>query len=287
MISSLGNHFKTKREAHKVGRSRGDGFNPFSRTYGNTGSRTNASLRAGTWGGGDVEAQNRLDVADQNELAYTNTEPAYPSSYSRQSPDGADGANVPDARGSGSKDQETRDLERPAQEPARNGTGTILSENSMTGSATEQKNGTVRSRVPQKEAASLTNGKDEKKEKPKRDHRLFKNIQPKQPFTVANQIHRTILGSWINVLLLAAPAGIALGFVPGTNGVVLFIVNFIAIVPLAAMLSFATEEIALRTGETLGGLLNASFGYVMSTQDEDGPRCKWGKITCVHEGEPC
>jgi Ca2+/H+ antiporter len=28
------------------------------------------------------------------------------------------------------------------------------------------------------------------------------------------------------------------------------------------MLSFATEEIALRTGETLGGLLNATFGYV-------------------------
>jgi Ca2+:H+ antiporter len=30
--------------------------------------------------------------------------------------------------------------------------------------------------------------------------------------------------------------------------------------PLAAMLSYATEEIALRTGETLGGLLNATFG---------------------------
>lgn len=52
--------------------------------------------------------------------------------------------------------------------------------------------------------------------------------------------------------------------------------------PLAAMLSFATEEIALRyvltpfyidekikltldsTGETIGGLLNASFGYVIT-----------------------
>ncbi|KAF3925876.1 hypothetical protein ABW20_dc0104266 [Dactylellina cionopaga] len=36
--------------------------------------------------------------------------------------------------------------------------------------------------------------------------------------------------------------------------------NFLAIIPLAGTLSFATEEIALRTGETLGGLLNASFG---------------------------
>jgi len=28
------------------------------------------------------------------------------------------------------------------------------------------------------------------------------------------------------------------------------------------MLSYATEEIALRIGDTLGGLLNATFGYV-------------------------
>lgn len=42
---------------------------------------------------------------------------------------------------------------------------------------------------------------------------------------------------------------------------VVFVVNFIAIIPLAGMLSYATEEIALRTGEVMGGLLNASFGY--------------------------
>ncbi|KAL2866442.1 hydrogen/calcium exchanger domain-containing protein [Aspergillus lucknowensis] len=42
--------------------------------------------------------------------------------------------------------------------------------------------------------------------------------------------------------------------------VAIFVVNFIAIIPLAAMLSYATEEIALRTGETIGGLLNATFG---------------------------
>lgn len=37
-------------------------------------------------------------------------------------------------------------------------------------------------------------------------------------------------------------------------------VNFLAIIPLAAILSMATEEIALRVGPTIGGLLNASFG---------------------------
>ncbi|KAJ5195304.1 uncharacterized protein N7498_008742 [Penicillium cinerascens] len=78
-------------------------------------------------------------------------------------------------------------------------------------------------------------------------------------FTVASQLRATILNSWINVLILAAPAGIALHVVKA-NPIAIFVVNFIAIIPLAAMLSYATEEIALRTGETIGGLLNASFG---------------------------
>lgn len=33
-----------------------------------------------------------------------------------------------------------------------------------------------------------------------------------------------------------------------------------AIIPLAALLGFATEELSLRVGQTLGGLLNATFG---------------------------
>ncbi|KAJ5123585.1 hypothetical protein N7448_009682 [Penicillium atrosanguineum] len=78
-------------------------------------------------------------------------------------------------------------------------------------------------------------------------------------FTVASQLRATILNSWINVLILAAPAGIAL-YAIKANPIAIFVVNFIAIIPLAAMLSYATEEIALRTGETIGGLLNASFG---------------------------
>lgn len=99
-------------------------------------------------------------------------------------------------------------------------------------------------------------------EKPKKEHKLFKHVQPKTPFTVGNQLQRTILNSWINILLLVAPVGIALNYVHSVNRIAVFVVNFIAIIPLAAMLSFATEEIALRTGETLGGLLNATFGYV-------------------------
>lgn len=73
------------------------------------------------------------------------------------------------------------------------------------------------------------------------------------------QFKAVIFGSWINVLLITIPIGFAVKYA-NLNGYALFIVNFVAIVPLAAMLSFATEELALYVGETLGGLLNASFG---------------------------
>ena len=36
--------------------------------------------------------------------------------------------------------------------------------------------------------------------------------------------------------------------------------NFLAIIRLAAILSFATEEISVKLGETVGGLVNATFG---------------------------
>ena len=78
-------------------------------------------------------------------------------------------------------------------------------------------------------------------------------------FTIWSQVQHTIFNSWINILLLMAPVGIALHYT-NQDPKAVFVVNFIAIIPLAAMLSFATEEIALRTGETIGGLLNATFG---------------------------
>jgi Ca2+:H+ antiporter len=83
----------------------------------------------------------------------------------------------------------------------------------------------------------------------------------KKKFTLASQLRATLFNSWINILILAAPAGIALNYTHQTPWAI-FIVNFIAIVPLAAMLSYATEELAIRVGETLGGLLNATFGYI-------------------------
>ncbi|KAL8279079.1 hypothetical protein RQP46_008537 [Phenoliferia psychrophenolica] len=58
--------------------------------------------------------------------------------------------------------------------------------------------------------------------------------------------------SWLNVLLVFVPISWAMHF-SGQTPTVVFITSFAAIVPLAALLGFATEEMALR-------LLNATFG---------------------------
>ena len=70
-----------------------------------------------------------------------------------------------------------------------------------------------------------------------------------------------MFGLWINILLLTIPVGFVVNYLH-INGIVIFIVNFIAIILLAAMLSGATEKIALHASDTYGGLLNATFGYI-------------------------
>lgn len=64
---------------------------------------------------------------------------------------------------------------------------------------------------------------------------------------------------YVNLLLPCVPIGIVAGAL-GWNPTAVFTLNFFAIMPLAAVLSFATEEISLKLGETMGGLLNATFG---------------------------
>lgn len=69
----------------------------------------------------------------------------------------------------------------------------------------------------------------------------------------------TLLSNYVNILLVFVPLGIVAGL-SGWDPTTVFILNFFAIVPLAAVLSFATEEISMKLGQTMGGLLNATFG---------------------------
>ena len=62
---------------------------------------------------------------------------------------------------------------------------------------------------------------------------------------------------WLLVFVPAVFAGQALK--PDAH-TLLFALSVLAIVPLAALLSHATESVAAKTGDAVGGLLNATLG---------------------------
>jgi Ca2+:H+ antiporter len=65
----------------------------------------------------------------------------------------------------------------------------------------------------------------------------------------------------INWLYIFIPIALALRFVPGwRNETALFFCSCLAIIPLAGWMGRATEDLASRMGEGVGGLLNATFG---------------------------
>jgi len=65
----------------------------------------------------------------------------------------------------------------------------------------------------------------------------------------------------LNWLLIFVPVAFVLRFWPGlSNPTALFICSAIAIIPVAGWIGRATEALAARVGEGVGGLLNATFG---------------------------
>lgn len=68
-----------------------------------------------------------------------------------------------------------------------------------------------------------------------------------------------IMGSPLNVLLVFVPLSLIWGYAQGSH-VLIFVFSFLAIIPLASILAQATEELADKAGNTIGGLLNATFG---------------------------
>lgn len=72
-------------------------------------------------------------------------------------------------------------------------------------------------------------------------------------------LKNVLLSSWVNVLLVFVPVGIASHFA-GLSQSIIFAMNAIAIIPLAGMLSYATESVSKRLGDTVGALMNVTFG---------------------------
>ncbi|GAA5985848.1 hypothetical protein JCM11641_005319 [Rhodosporidiobolus odoratus] len=90
-----------------------------------------------------------------------------------------------------------------------------------------------------------------------------KLLEPKKPVgkepTFAECLKNTVKYSWLSLLFVFVPVSWAMDL-SHQSPTITFVFSFLAIVPCAAMLGFATEELALRVGDALGGLLNATFG---------------------------
>ena len=91
------------------------------------------------------------------------------------------------------------------------------------------------------------------------------------------KLWQTLASNYVNLLLVFVPLGI-IGGALGWNPTAVFILNFLAIIPLASLLSFATEELSAKLGQTLGGLLNATFGNAVELIVSN-PYYVWGLET--------
>jgi Ca2+:H+ antiporter len=85
------------------------------------------------------------------------------------------------------------------------------------------------------------------------------NSKDVKEISFAQSAREMFLTSYLNILLLATPIAI-ISYGIGASDVVTFLFSLIALAPLAERLGFVTEQLALHTNETVGGLLNATFG---------------------------
>src|SRR5215212_9392223 len=74
-----------------------------------------------------------------------------------------------------------------------------------------------------------------------------------------SQFLRILTGSWLNLLLVAAPISLFLRWQYGVS-LWVFAAAAVSLVPAAGLIGTATEHLARRAGPTLGGFLNATFG---------------------------
>jgi Ca2+:H+ antiporter len=70
---------------------------------------------------------------------------------------------------------------------------------------------------------------------------------------------KTLVSNYANFMLVFVPIGVVIGVIE-SNPAAVFIASFLAIVPLAALLSFATERLSVMLGQVVGGVTNAIFG---------------------------
>ena len=86
------------------------------------------------------------------------------------------------------------------------------------------------------------------------------NDGPHRPHTRGAAARPEKLPRWRLLLLAAVPVSMLLGYVLHAPAVWVFLTACLGVLPLAGFMGDATEHLAHRTGPTVGGLLNATFG---------------------------
>lgn len=72
-------------------------------------------------------------------------------------------------------------------------------------------------------------------------------IYVRWPAKILHTVYEILVSNYANVFLVFVPLGIVAGVV-GWDPVTIFVLNFLAIIPLAGLLAFATEELAAKVG---------------------------------------
>ncbi|KAF8340727.1 Sodium/calcium exchanger protein-domain-containing protein [Cantharellus anzutake] len=86
--------------------------------------------------------------------------------------------------------------------------------------------------------------------------------------TKMDSLKAIVFASWLNPLLIFVPISWALNFAldpdkSSNKNTVVFVTVSLAIIPLVRLLSFGTEQLAIRLGQTLGGLLHVTLRNVV------------------------
>ncbi|VUC24362.1 unnamed protein product, partial [Clonostachys rosea] len=78
----------------------------------------------------------------------------------------------------------------------------------------------------------------------------------------AVELRSILFAGWINILTFFVPIGL-IAYLVKAQPIIVFLTNAVAIVPLSALLTEATERIADDAGDTIGALLNISLGNIV------------------------
>ncbi|KAJ7096583.1 calcium/proton exchanger [Mycena belliarum] len=78
--------------------------------------------------------------------------------------------------------------------------------------------------------------------------------------SLKESLRAVVVSSYLNILLIFIPVSWALHFATPTQYAAIFSTGFMAIIPLAKLLAFATDDLSLRVGQALAGLINATLG---------------------------